>query len=108
VGLASVQRDPVPIPRAIASKEILLIDRLEEMKLLTQAVDRAIHGEGGVVFLHGEAGIGKTRLARELRAYAHLQGMRVLYGRCPTLFRMDGGPPYVLWRSVKTGCHPLK
>jgi tetratricopeptide (TPR) repeat protein len=81
-------------------REVPLIDRVEEMKLLKEAVDRTVQGEGGVVFLHGEAGIGKTRLARELRAYAHLRGMQVLYGRCPGLFRIDGVPPYVLWREV--------
>jgi tetratricopeptide (TPR) repeat protein/KaiC/GvpD/RAD55 family RecA-like ATPase len=70
------------------------------MKFLKEAVDRAIQGEGGLVLLHGEAGIGKTRLARELRAYAQLHGMRVLYGRCPALFRMDGVPPYILWKEV--------
>jgi len=70
------------------------------MKLLKEAVDRTIQGEGGLVFLYGEAGIGKTRLARELRAYAHLRGMQVLYGRCPGLFRMDGVPPYILWSEV--------
>jgi len=90
----------VPSPRPIAAKEIRLVDRAEEMNLLREAVDRAVRGEGGLVFLYGEAGIGKTRLARELRAYAHLRGMRVLYGRCPALFRMDGVPPYVLWSEV--------
>lgn len=98
--MASLERDRVPLARPIASREIPLVDRVEEMKLLKEAVDRTVQGEGGVVFLHGEAGIGKTRLARELRAYAHLQGMQVLYGRCPGLFRMDGVPPYVLWREV--------
>jgi predicted ATPase/KaiC/GvpD/RAD55 family RecA-like ATPase len=70
------------------------------MRLLREAVDRAVRGEGGVVFLYGEAGIGKTRLARELTAYANLLGMRVLSGRCPALFRMDGVPPYILWKEV--------
>jgi adenylate cyclase len=98
--LTSLERGRVPSPRPIAAREIPLIDRLEEMKLLKEAVDRAIQGEGGVVFLHGEAGIGKTRLTRELRAYAHLRGMQVLYGRCPALFRMDGVPPYVLWSEA--------
>ncbi len=98
--MASLERERVPSPRPIAGREIPLIDRVEEMKLLKEAVDRAILGEGGLVFLYGEAGIGKTRLARELRAYAHLRGMQVLYGRCPALFRMDGVPPYILWREV--------
>jgi predicted ATPase/KaiC/GvpD/RAD55 family RecA-like ATPase len=100
VFLASLERDRVPPARPIVAKEVQLVDRIEEMKLLKEAVDRAVHGEGGLVFLHGEAGIGKTRLARELRAYAHLKGVQVLYGRCPGLFRMDGVPPYVLWREV--------
>jgi tetratricopeptide (TPR) repeat protein/tRNA A-37 threonylcarbamoyl transferase component Bud32 len=90
----------VPSPRPIAAKEIQLIDRVDEMNLLREAVDRAVRGEGGLIFLCGEAGIGKTRLARELRAYARLRGMQVLYGRCPALFRMDGVPPYVLWSEV--------
>jgi len=81
-------------------REIQLIDRVEEMQVLREAADRASNGEGGVVFLYGEAGIGKTRLAKELGAYARSQGMQVLYGRCPALFRMDGVPPYVLWEEV--------
>jgi tetratricopeptide (TPR) repeat protein/KaiC/GvpD/RAD55 family RecA-like ATPase len=100
VFLASLERDRIPSPRPIAAREIPLIDRVEEMKLLKAAVDRTVEGEGGLVFLYGEAGIGKTRLARELRAYANLRGMRVLYGRCPALFRMDGVPPYVIWKEV--------
>ena len=98
--MASLERERVPSPRPIAAREIPLIDRVEEMKLLKEAVDRTIQGEGGLVFLYGEAGIGKTRLARELRAYAHLREVQVLYGRCPALFRMDGVPPYILWKEV--------
>ena len=90
----------VPDPRHVAAREVQLIDRVEEMSLLREAVDRAVQGEGGLVFLHGEPGIGKTRLTRELRTYAHLRGMQVLYGRCPALFKMDGVPPYVLWSEV--------
>jgi tetratricopeptide (TPR) repeat protein len=70
------------------------------MNVLKEAVYRAVHGEGGLVFVHGEAGIGKTRLVRELGAYARSRGVQVLYGRCPALFRMDGVPPYILWKEV--------
>jgi len=98
--LSSLERDRVPSARPIAAKEVPLIDRVEEMNLLKEAVDRTIQGEGGLVFLFGEAGIGKTRLARELGAYARLRGMRILYGRCPALFRMDGVPPYIIWKEV--------
>jgi serine/threonine protein kinase/tetratricopeptide (TPR) repeat protein len=90
----------VPSPRPSMVRETQLIDRVEEMGLLREAVDRAVRGEGGLVFLRGEAGIGKTRLTKELGAYARLRGMQVLYGRCPALFRMDGVPPYILWNEV--------
>jgi tetratricopeptide (TPR) repeat protein len=90
----------VPSYRPYVVREVHLINRVEEMQVLREAVDRALRGEGGVVFLYGEAGIGKTRLARELGTYARLRGMQVLYGRCPALFRMDGVPPYILWKEV--------
>lgn len=90
----------VPSPRPTAVREVQLIDRIEEMGLLREAADKAVRSEGGLVFLYGEAGIGKTRLTRELGAYARLRGMKVLYGRCPALFRMDGVPPYILWKEV--------
>ena len=93
----------IPRPRQVATKEIQLIDRVEEMQILREAADNAVNGQGGVTFLHGEAGIGKTRLARELGAYARSRGMQVLIGRCPALFRMDGVPPYVLWEEVIKG-----
>jgi tetratricopeptide (TPR) repeat protein/KaiC/GvpD/RAD55 family RecA-like ATPase len=98
--LASAERDRISSPRIAAAREISLVDRVEEMRLLREAVDRTAQGEGGLTFLYGEAGIGKTRLARELRAYAHLRGMQVIYGRCPALFRMDGVPPYSLWSEI--------
>jgi predicted ATPase/KaiC/GvpD/RAD55 family RecA-like ATPase len=98
--LTSLERDRVPSPRPIAAKEVPLVDRTEEMNALKEAVYRAVHGEGGLVFIHGEAGIGKTRLVRELGAYARSRGVQVLYGRCPALFRMDGVPPYILWKEV--------
>ena len=98
--MSSLERDRVPSPRPIATREVPLVDRTEEMNVLKEAVYRTVHGEGGLVFIHGEAGIGKTRLVRELGAYARSQAVQVLYGRCPALFRMDGVPPYVLWSEV--------
>jgi len=98
--LTSLERNRVPSPRPIAAKEVPLVDRTEEMNVLKEAVYRAVHGEGGLVFIHGEAGIGKTRLVRELGAYARSRGVQVLYGRCPALFRMDGVPPYIIWKEV--------
>ena len=77
-----------------------LIDRVEEMAVLKEAADQALNDQGRIVVLRGEAGIGKTRLTQELRAYARSKGMQILYGRCPTLFQMNGVPPYMLWKEV--------
>jgi predicted ATPase len=100
VCLTSLERDRVPPARPVASKEVPLVDRAEEMDVLKEAVCGAVHGEGGLVFVHGEAGIGKTRLIREVSAYAQSRGVQVLSGRCPSLFRMDGVPPYIIWKEV--------
>jgi predicted ATPase/KaiC/GvpD/RAD55 family RecA-like ATPase/Tfp pilus assembly protein PilF len=98
--LTSLERGRVPSPRSAASKEVPLVDRAEEMNVLREVVYGAVHGEGGLVFVHGEAGIGKTRLLREVGGYAQSRGVQVLHGKCPALFRMDGVPPYVIWTEV--------
>ena len=90
----------VSVYRPSATREAPLIDRAEEMNTIREAIDRALRGEGGLVFVNGEVGIGKTRLTREASAYAHLRGMKVLNGRYPSLFTTDGIPPYVLWSEV--------
>ncbi len=62
------------------------------MRHLRGALDAASAGRGGAALLVGEAGIGKSRLARELSAAARGAGMVVLTGRAvaggvPTPFR---------------------
>ena len=93
----------VSVYRPTATREAPLIDRAEEMNAIREAIDRAFRGEGGLVFVNGEVGIGKTRLTREASAYAHLRGMKVLNGRYPALFTTNGIPPYVLWSEVIKG-----
>ncbi|HLG71486.1 MAG TPA: AAA family ATPase, partial [Chloroflexota bacterium] len=59
-----------------------LSGRGEEMALVEQAVDAAATGRGSSLLLLGEAGIGKSRLAREASTRAEDRRMRVLWGRC--------------------------
>ncbi|HEY7981703.1 MAG TPA: AAA family ATPase, partial [Candidatus Eremiobacteraceae bacterium] len=56
------------------------VGRASEMEKLRAMWARAARGHGGVVFVSGEAGIGKSRLASELMLLAHSQGGRVLFG----------------------------
>lgn len=51
------------------------------MEHLRGALDAAVAGSGSMVFLVGEAGIGKSRLAAEVAAEAGRRGLPVLRGR---------------------------
>jgi DNA-binding CsgD family transcriptional regulator len=59
----------------------MLVGRAHEMDTLTRALDEAIAGRGSVVFVAGEAGIGKSRLAGEVMSLAEERRARVLRGR---------------------------
>ena len=59
----------------------MLVGRDAELGVLTAAVSRAEGGAGGVVFLVGDAGAGKSRLAGEVCAVASSRGFLVLAGR---------------------------
>ena len=59
----------------------VVIGREAESGALRSALAAAGDGMGGVVFLAGEAGIGKSRLAAELAIDARARGLRVLTGR---------------------------
>jgi DNA-binding CsgD family transcriptional regulator len=70
----------------------VLVGRDSEIGLLKAALEAARGGRGCVIFLAGEAGIGKSRLVREISGSAAPQGSSVLTGRAvaggvPTPFR---------------------
>ena len=64
------------------------------------AVQDALTGRGRIVLLSGEPGIGKTRLATELAAYADRQRAQVLLGRC---YEGEGAPPFWPWIQIVRG-----
>ncbi|HEX6482607.1 MAG TPA: ATP-binding protein, partial [Ktedonobacteraceae bacterium] len=57
-----------------------LVGRSAEIDLLATRLSRAARGQGCAMFLVGEAGIGKTRLAHEALVLAREQGFLVLEG----------------------------
>src|SRR5215472_14859231 len=59
----------------------VLIDRGAELGALSGALVAATEGRGGMVFVTGDAGVGKSRLVREAVSLAAERGMRVLGGR---------------------------
>jgi DNA-binding CsgD family transcriptional regulator len=63
----------------------VFIGRQDELATLGGVLERAREGEPAFVLIGGEAGVGKTRLARELTALASAQGCSVLTGQCVEL-----------------------
>jgi DNA-binding SARP family transcriptional activator len=102
VALASRMRAVTPPQRKEAPKtpgalspatlnESPLLGRTTELSTLIKVYHSAQRGQTQVVFLEGEAGIGKTRLATEFLAWAAVEGADVLQGRA---FESGGHLPY--------------
>jgi DNA-binding SARP family transcriptional activator/DNA-binding CsgD family transcriptional regulator len=72
---------PGPMSGGVRLGGTALVNRRPEMAMLRSAIDAASRGRGGSVFLIGEAGIGKSRLAVEAARYAEASGLQVLRGR---------------------------
>jgi DNA-binding phage protein len=81
-----------------------LIGRDHELSQLHHVFGDTINNRGVLVLLAGEAGIGKTRLLRELRAMAEPRGHTVLSGAVPhgLHYRLHVG----LIRHGRTICKP--
>lgn len=73
------------------------VGRERELRELLAALDAASTGGGGLVLLGGEAGIGKSRLVRELAWLARARGVRPEWGRC---WEESGAPPYAPWTQI--------
>ena len=59
-----------------------LVGRERELAVVEDALGTAASGQGQLLLLIGEPGIGKTRLAQEITIRARARGFRVLTGRC--------------------------
>jgi tetratricopeptide (TPR) repeat protein len=90
----------------IAGHDVAALDRITDSTFLgrerqTQqlraAIDDAVGRRGRWMLVSGESGIGKTRLASEVAAYAALRGAQVLWGRC---YAGAGAPAYWPWAQV--------
>jgi predicted ATPase len=74
-----------------------LIGRENELSLLTSALREAEEGSGRTVFLSGEGGIGKTRVAAAAAEWAEQEGWNVVLGRA---YAVETGIPYALFSDA--------
>ena len=90
---------------AVPARELSVLERIERGRLVARERElaearalwrKASAGEGGVLLVSGEPGIGKTRLVRELCTEVQVAGDRVLVGECYA----EGGAPYAPFAQI--------
>jgi predicted ATPase/DNA-binding SARP family transcriptional activator len=77
-----------------------LVGRDPQVARVQAVFDGTVEHGGRLQLLTGEPGIGKTRLAEELAAYAQQQGAAVVWGRS---FEGEGAPAFWPWIQVFRG-----
>ena len=98
---------PVPVPRAPplpALPDDPFVGREPEMAVLAGALEAANAGRRQVVFVSGEMGVGKTRLALELAWEAQRRGAAVLYGAATAAGVLPYEPLAVAVSRFVAGC----
>ena len=84
---------------------IAFVGRESEMATLVAALEDALAGQGQLVMLVGEPGIGKTRTAQEFALLAEQGSVSVLWGRC---YEGEGAPPFWPWvQIIRSYIHEL-
>jgi hypothetical protein len=73
-----------------------IVGRGKELAEIRLLWEKAVAGEGQLLLVSGEPGIGKTRLAREAITLAEVSGGRALVGECYP----EGSAPYAPFAQV--------
>ncbi|HEU0113264.1 MAG TPA: AAA family ATPase, partial [Thermomicrobiales bacterium] len=92
--------DPVISSGAFPAGPLPFVGRAREQRLLREELAAAAAGQGRLVVIGGEAGIGKTALARDLARAAAAGGILVLTGHC---YDLTTTPPYGPWLDLAAG-----
>ena len=74
-----------------------LVGRAHELEVLGKALAAAQDGTGAAVFLKGDTGTGKSRLASAVVEEGNRLGFDTVSGQA---YRMDSGVPYGLWSNA--------
>jgi hypothetical protein len=94
----SLAEDPTgEAPHRSRLRTVPFIDREREAGELRLALEAALAGNGRVMLLGGEPGIGKTRLASAIADEAESRGVPVLWGRC---WEDGSAPAYWPWNTA--------
>lgn len=86
-----------PASQEEASASSSFVGRERELAELRAGLTAAGDGQGGLLLITGEPGIGKTRMAEEMTRAAQPAGFRTLWGACS---EDSGTPAYWPWVPV--------
>ncbi len=108
VGIAGVAETEPPASHTPASPSLPplptipepppLFGREREQAALRERLSGALGGQGGLVLIGGEAGVGKTALTETVAYEATVRGALVLTGRC---YDLTETPPYGPWTEIR-------
>src|SRR6202023_7488 len=73
------------------------VGRETELSAIRPTIDRALTGHGSMLMLFDGPGVGKTRLAMEMTAYASRKGFRCAVGHC---YERDEPHPYIPFAEI--------
>ncbi len=104
------KREPVSVCRTLGMREeakawdekeeaahrhkLPIVGRDQELKRLQDIVSQASAGQGQLLVINGEAGVGKSRLVEELVSLGRAHGMEVAGGNC---LSYGSQSPYLPW-----------
>ena len=89
---------PIERKKSVIRPKTELIGRQEEKALIANALQELQRGAASqAMIFHGEAGIGKSRLAEELIRQANLLGVKTFLGGGDSIEKNN---PYFAWRAV--------
>src|SRR5688500_8434981 len=69
-------------PGKISLSSSVTVGRDASFNALLDRLDKAIEGHGRLLLLGGDAGVGKSRLIRDLKHAAGTRELRIIEGRC--------------------------
>lgn len=98
--VAKVREAVAEAPRRGRLVRPVFVGRESELRFLCGELERTGAGEGRVVLVTGDNGIGKTSLAFEFTRAARERGALVLWGHCD---ESHGAPAYWPWTEVLRG-----
>lgn len=88
------ERELATIP-VVGEESIPFVGRNQERAAILAAVDHMLRGQGSIVVIEGEAGMGKTRLLREIAGSVRWRGASLLQGQASEVPSLSPFSPLV-------------